>query len=96
MMKLTQRFCLTVALITCLALSASAQTATAPTTNQEVLLTLGGEVDHPLKLTRADLDKFARQALRANDHDGKEHKFEGVAIVDILQRAGLKFGDAAR
>ena len=62
----------------------------------DVLLTVGGEVDHPMKLTRADLDNFARQALRAKDHDGKEYKYEGVAIVDILQKAGLKFGDALR
>jgi hypothetical protein len=50
----------------------------------------------PLKLTRADLDKFPRQALRAKDHNGKEYNYEGVAIVDILQKAGLKFGDALR
>jgi DMSO/TMAO reductase YedYZ molybdopterin-dependent catalytic subunit len=62
----------------------------------DVLLTVGGEIDQPLKLTRADLDKFARQSVRARDHDGKEYKFEGVAIVDILQKAGLKFGPALR
>lgn len=95
-MKLIQRFGLMVASITCLALSASAQTATSPTTTQDVLLTVGGEVLTPLKLTRADLDKFPRLALRAKDHDGKEYNYEGVAIVDILQKAGLKFGAALR
>jgi DMSO/TMAO reductase YedYZ molybdopterin-dependent catalytic subunit len=95
-MKLIQRFGLVAASIACLVLSASAQTATAPAATQEVLLTVSGEVEHPLKLTRADLDKYPRQALRAKDHDGKEYKYEGVAIVDILQLAGLKFGDALR
>lgn len=91
-MKFIQRLSLIVFLIAGMSMSASAQKTTAP----EVLLTVGGEVDHPLKLTRADLDSFARQSLRAKDHDGKEYKFEGVAIVDILQKAGLKFGAALR
>jgi DMSO/TMAO reductase YedYZ molybdopterin-dependent catalytic subunit len=78
------------------ALSASAQKVTPPSAASEVLLTVAGEVEHPLKLTRADLDKFARQSVRAKDHDGKEYKYEGVAIIDILQKAGLKFGDALR
>jgi DMSO/TMAO reductase YedYZ molybdopterin-dependent catalytic subunit len=93
-MKFIQRALLT-ALLIANTTSASAQkvaTAAAP----DVLLTVGGEVVTPLKLTRADLDKFPRQALRAKDHDGKEYKYDGVAIVDILQKAGLKFGDALR
>jgi DMSO/TMAO reductase YedYZ molybdopterin-dependent catalytic subunit len=49
-----------------------------------------------MKLTRADLDTFARQSLRARDHDGKDYKYEGVAVVDILQKAGIKFGKALR
>jgi DMSO/TMAO reductase YedYZ molybdopterin-dependent catalytic subunit len=89
-MRFTQRLCLIVVSITCLSMSATAQKA------PEVLLTVGGEVDHPMKLTRADLDSFARQSVRAKDHDGKEYKYEGVAIIYILQKAGLKFGDALR
>src|SRR5258708_39520045 len=84
------------AIILCSALSASAQKVTPPQAASEIMLTVGGEVANPLKLTRADLDKFARQSVRAKDHDGKEYKYEGVAIIDILQKAGLKFGDALR
>jgi DMSO/TMAO reductase YedYZ molybdopterin-dependent catalytic subunit len=62
----------------------------------DVLLIVGGEVANPLKLTRADLDKLARQTVRAKDHDGKEYNYEGVAVVDILLKAGLKFGSALR
>src|SRR6202795_3365822 len=89
-MRIIQRLCLIALSLTCLSISASAQKA------PEVLLTVGGEVEHPMKLTRADLDSFARQSVRAKDHDGKEYKYEGVAIIDILQKAGLKFGDALR
>ena len=95
-MKFMQCLCLMALWIACLTISASAQSANAPAATQDVLLTVGGEVEHPLKLTRSDLDKFTRQTLRAKDHDGKEYKYEGVAIVDILQKAGVKFGDALR
>jgi DMSO/TMAO reductase YedYZ molybdopterin-dependent catalytic subunit len=80
----------------CLAIPSFAQKTIPASAASDVLLTVGGEVEHPLKLTRADLDKFARQTVRAKDHDGKEYNYEGVAIIDILQKAGLKFGDALR
>src|SRR5258705_4623928 len=62
----------------------------------EIILMVGGEVATTLKLTRADLDKFPRHAVRAKDHDGKEYNYEGVALIEILQKAGVKFGDALR
>jgi hypothetical protein len=45
-----------------------------------------------LGLTVADLAKFPRQSLRAKDHSGKEAEFTGVALVDVLKEAGVKFG----
>ncbi len=90
-MKFIQRTCLLALSIGCLAIVTFAQK-----TSPDVLLTVGGEVEHSMKLTRADLDKFARQTLRAKDHDGKEYKYDGVAVIEILQKAGLKFGDALR
>jgi len=62
----------------------------------EVLLTVSGEVPVALKLTRADFDKFPRRTVRAKDHDGKEYSYEGVALIEILQKAGVKFGEALR
>jgi DMSO/TMAO reductase YedYZ molybdopterin-dependent catalytic subunit len=83
---------LVAAVLVCFAaIAASAQTAA----SSESLLTVGGEVP-ALKLTRADLGKFTRHTVRAKDHDGKEYNYEGVAIVDILQQAGVKFGEALR
>ena len=89
-MKFMQRICLLAISVVCFAIVTFAQKA------PDVLLTVGGEVEHPLKLTRSDLDTFARQTIRAKDHDGKEYKYEGVAVVDILQKAGIKFGKALR
>ncbi|HYR77307.1 MAG TPA: molybdopterin-dependent oxidoreductase [Pyrinomonadaceae bacterium] len=96
-MKFTQGVCLVALWILCgLAISISAQKVAAPPAASDVLLTVSGEVPTPLKLTRADLDKFVRQRVRAKDHDGKEYDYEGVALGDILQKAGVKFGDALR
>ena len=74
------------------AIAASAQAAA----SSDTLLTVGGEVPAPFHLTRADFDKFTRHTVRAKDHDGKEYNYEGVAIIDILQKAGVKFGEALR
>jgi DMSO/TMAO reductase YedYZ molybdopterin-dependent catalytic subunit len=88
-MKTMQRFYLIALAITFLSISGSAQkTAT------DILLTVGGEVEHPLSLTRADLDKFARQTVKTKSRDGKEHKYEGVSVGDLLQKAGVEFGEA--
>jgi DMSO/TMAO reductase YedYZ molybdopterin-dependent catalytic subunit len=84
-------FLLSLLLVCC---AARAQTQNDPTS--QVLLSVGGEVPAPFKVTRADLNKFARQCVRAKDHDGKEYNYEGVALIDVLQKAGVKFGDALR
>jgi len=76
-----------------LTLTASAQKVV-PNPTSDVLLTVGGKIEHPLSLTRADLDKFARQTVTGKSRDGKEHKYEGVAVGDILKKAGVEFGEA--
>src|SRR6185369_6143160 len=90
-MKNIYRLFFVISLASCFASAAAAQTA-----SSEVLLSVGGEVSTALKLTRADLAKFTRHTVRAKDHDGKEYNYEGVAIIDILQKAGVQFGEALR
>jgi hypothetical protein len=55
-------------------------------------LSVGGEVEHPLKLTATDLAKLPRRTVRAKDHDGKEATFEGVELGEVLKLAGVQFG----
>src|SRR5258708_37950012 len=90
-MKIMKRLSLIAVLVISFVIATQAQN-----TSAEVLLTVGGEVTTPLKLTRADLDKLTRHTVRAKDHDGKDYNYEGIAIIDILQKAGVKFGDALR
>jgi len=71
------------------------QTGTAPAPAAS-LLTVGGEVERPLKLTAADLAKLPRRTVSAKDHDGKEASFEGVQLGEVLKLAGVKFGEGLR
>jgi DMSO/TMAO reductase YedYZ molybdopterin-dependent catalytic subunit len=85
---------ITLSIACSLTLSAFGQKVIPPSNTSGVLLTVGGKVAHPLSLTRADLDKFTRQAIKAKGSNGKEHNYEGVAVGDILQKAGVEFGEA--
>src|SRR6266699_2287900 len=91
-MKRYSRFPLALIFAGLLGASTSAQNPTSP--SNQTLLTVGGQVDHPLQLTRADLDKEARQTVRAKDHDGKEYAYEGVVLADIPPNGRGKAGRA--
>jgi DMSO/TMAO reductase YedYZ molybdopterin-dependent catalytic subunit len=65
-------------------------------TSTNALLTVSGEMERPLKLSLADLSKLPRHSVQAKDHDGKESKYEGVMLGEILQQAGVKFGKDLR
>jgi DMSO/TMAO reductase YedYZ molybdopterin-dependent catalytic subunit len=69
--------------------------ASAPAAPRAVL-TVGGEVEHPLRLSAEDLASLPRQSVRARDHKGVEATFEGVAVVEILTKAGARVGDRLR
>src|SRR5262245_45230076 len=55
-----------------------------------------GEVEHPLRLTADELLALPRRTVVAKDHDGREARFEGVAVGAILERAGAKLGERLR
>ncbi|MBK7598196.1 MAG: molybdopterin-binding protein [Acidobacteria bacterium] len=91
-MKLTQRnLIFLLATVLLLALTAFGQKLN-PSSLPDSSITVSGEIEHPLTLSAADLSQFPRQSVQAKDHDGKEGKYEGIALNDILQKAGIKFG----
>lgn len=55
-----------------------------------------GEVTTPLRLTAAELSQFPRQTVVAKAHDGKESRYEGVALFEVLKKAGLPTGNDLR
>ncbi|HVF55002.1 MAG TPA: molybdopterin-dependent oxidoreductase [Pyrinomonadaceae bacterium] len=60
--------------------------------NEKPLLSVGGEVARPVRLTAAEWAKLPRLSVRAKDHDGKETEFEGVELAEVLRLAGVKLG----
>ncbi len=68
----------------------------AKTAATDLVLKVKGEVDRPLELTALEMGKLPRQTVHAKDHDGKEADFEGIAVVEVLKAAGVKFGQDLR
>jgi DMSO/TMAO reductase YedYZ molybdopterin-dependent catalytic subunit len=60
-------------------------------------LKISGAVTTPLVLTVADLKKMPRKTLTVvNPHDKKTEVYEGVALEELLRRAGLPQGENLR
>jgi len=61
-----------------------------PATTQTAQLLVGGEVTTPLTLSVNDLKKLPRTTVKVlNPHDHKEEIYEGVAVQELLGRAGV-------
>lgn len=49
-----------------------------------------------LVVAEAEFNKLPRTTVTARDRDGKEHRYEGVLIAELLRRAGQALGDEMR
>ncbi len=60
-------------------------------------LKIGGVVSSPQVVTAADLRKMPRRTLKVvNAHDKKTEVYEGVALEELLRRAGVPQGEQLR
>ncbi|MGA3040539.1 MAG: molybdopterin-dependent oxidoreductase [Bryobacteraceae bacterium] len=59
-------------------------------------LTVDGDVATPLTLTAADLAKMPHETATLAAMDGKKTAFEGVPLIEILEKAGVPFGKEMR
>ncbi|HSS21793.1 MAG TPA: molybdopterin-dependent oxidoreductase [Pyrinomonadaceae bacterium] len=66
-----------------------------PETPEDVL-SVSGEVAHPLKLSVLDLAKLPRVKTTVKAHDGKPNTFDGIALAEVLRLAGVEFGEKLR
>jgi DMSO/TMAO reductase YedYZ molybdopterin-dependent catalytic subunit len=69
-----------------LAISAAAQT-------NEPALIIRGTVEKPLNLALADLQTMPRTKLTVREKDGADATFEGVVLVEVINRAKPIFSD---
>jgi DMSO/TMAO reductase YedYZ molybdopterin-dependent catalytic subunit len=63
---------------------------------QAAVVKVAGEVLTPLTLTASDLAAMPRTTAGAKDKQGVMHSFSGVAIADILNKAGVTTGRQLR
>lgn len=74
--------------------SGKAAQTTAPASAR---LTVTGDVQHSLSLSIEDLRQLPRTTLKVtNPHEDKEETYEGVALSEILKRAGVAQGSSLR
>ena len=59
-------------------------------------VTITGEVATPLDLKLQDLSAFKQVSQKVKDRDGKEHEFKGVALIELLEKAGVTTGSKLR
>jgi len=59
-------------------------------------LTISGEVATPLDLRIQDLASYKQVSHKVKDRDNKEHEFKGVALIEILEKAGVTTGSKLR
>ncbi|HKD69777.1 MAG TPA: molybdopterin-dependent oxidoreductase [Candidatus Binataceae bacterium] len=71
--------------------SADQKPQSAPNTAVKV----SGEVSHPLTLTAADLAALPHQNVSADEKTSRQ-RYQAVAVVDLLRRAGAPLGSALR
>ena len=72
---------------------ASAQTAPVPAAPE---LTIRGDIAETLVLKTADLTQLPRETAAVTDQDGTQINYEGVALREILKRAGVPVGKDLR
>jgi DMSO/TMAO reductase YedYZ molybdopterin-dependent catalytic subunit len=82
-----------VALTLLLSFAAFAQEAATPASTT---LIIGGDIPTPLTLKVEDLAKMPRQTIVLTEADGSKTEYEGVALVEILKRAGAPVGKGLR
>ena len=65
--------------------------------NSSAVLRVGGNVATPLSLSANDLKALPRKTLKVlNHHENKEETYEGVAVQELLRRAGVPQNEKLR
>ncbi|WP_018620894.1 molybdopterin-dependent oxidoreductase [Spirosoma luteum] len=62
----------------------------------QAVLTISGDVTKPITLQETEVKSMPHIEVTAKDHDGKEHRYAGVALVDLLKQAGTPLGGELR
>jgi DMSO/TMAO reductase YedYZ molybdopterin-dependent catalytic subunit len=55
-------------------------------------LIVSGDISAPLTITAGDLGAMPRETIELTEEDGAKFKYEGVALQEVLKKAGLPIG----
>jgi DMSO/TMAO reductase YedYZ molybdopterin-dependent catalytic subunit len=61
-------------------------------TDKSIALHVGGEVPNQLELGAADFSTLPRRTINVTDEAGAKISYEGVALIELLRRAGAPLG----
>lgn len=61
-------------------------------TGKEATVKISGEVTTAMELKLTDMQQFAQAEVVRKDRDGNDHKYSGVLLSAILQKAGVTMG----
>ena len=89
-MKQRKRISVGIAALLLSALQMAGQSA------QEPKLAVTGDVPTPLALSASDLAAMPREHVEMTEQDGEKTTYEGVALQEILKKAGIPFGRQMR
>jgi DMSO/TMAO reductase YedYZ molybdopterin-dependent catalytic subunit len=79
------------------ALSLTQQPIVTAQNNSPAVLQIGGNVTTPLSLSANDLKALPRKTVKVlNRHENKEETYEGVAVEELLRRAGVPQNEKLR
>lgn len=59
-------------------------------------LTVSGAVNKPLTLAAEALKAMPHSTVTGKDHDGKEHQYAGIPLIDLLKQVGTTIGSELR
>jgi Oxidoreductase molybdopterin binding domain len=97
LMRLKHVIYLRYSLVMALSLSGlSVQAGEPATSTLAAQVRIDGMVEQPLTFHTPDLATLPRRTLQVRDHNGRESVFEGVALVELLKRAGVPLGKDLR
>lgn len=69
---------------------------TAKAQQKAFVLKVTGEVATPLALSMQDIAAMPHHFAYSNDRNGEPHRYSGVAVEDILAKAGVSVGKVLR
>lgn len=82
----------TAAMIAALSCVSLIPRASAQSPRQIAAVRIGGQIAHPRVFVRGDLAAISHRKLEVRDEKGTKTVYEGVAVVELLRRAGVPLG----